>query len=156
MKYKKYFLLLFLAFFFLWTSCEKDDVCLGATTPKMVIRFYDYSQADIIKPTTELTVVALPSKDTLYKETATDSIAIPLDPNQNFTEYIFIENNNPDTLKITYDLSPYFVSKACGYIMFFDQVSVEVNQDNDLWIKQIELIENQIHIDTSAHVKIYH
>ncbi len=156
MKIKKSLFFLFAILLSISYSCEKDDVCLGATTPKMVIRFYDYSQTSDIKPTTDLTVIALPVQDTIYKQEATDSIALPLDVHKNYTEYVFIENNNPDTLKISYQLHPYFVSKACGYIMFFDDVSIEQKPDNNQWIKQIDIIQNQIQIDTSAHVKIYH
>jgi hypothetical protein len=155
MKHKKTFTLILLSLMIFLFACEKDDVCLGTSTPEMVMRFYDFNTHEL-KPTTQLTVVTLPSKDTLFKEISIDSIAIPLDVNQHYTEYLFIENNNPDTLKITYDLNPYFVSKACGYIMFFDQLNVEIKPDPDVWIKQIEIIQNQIQTDTSAHVKIYH
>ena len=155
MKFKKKVYLLIIPFLFLLNSCEKDDVCLGASTPKLVIRFYEYNQSNT-KPTTDLTIIALPDRDTLYKQSAVDSIALSLDVNKNFTEYVFIESNNPDTLKVSYDLHPYFVSKACGYIMFFENLNVELKPDNDLWIKQIEITQSEVKIDTSAHVKIYH
>ncbi len=156
MKIKKSLFFLITILLSISYSCEKDDVCLGPTTPKMIIRFYDYSQTSDIKPTADLTVIALPVQDTIYKQEATDSIALPLDINNNSTKYIFIENNNPDTLQISYDLHPFFVSKACGYIMFFDDIAIELKPDGNQWIKQIGIIQNQIQIDTSAHVKIYH
>ena len=155
MKFKKKVYLLIIPFLFLLNSCEKDDVCLGASTPKLVIRFYEYNQSNT-KPTTDLTIIALPDRDTLYKQSAVDSIALSLDVNKNFTEYVFLESNNPDTLKVSYDLHPYFVSKACGYIMFFKNLNVELKPDNNLWIKQIEITQSEVKIDTSAHVKIYH
>jgi len=155
MKIKKKIYLFIIPFLFLLNSCEKDDVCLGASTPKLVVRFYEYKQSTV-KPTQDLTIIALPGLDTIYKQNAVDSIALSLDVNKNFTEYVFIESNNPDTLKISYDLHPYFVSKSCGYIMFFENLNIELKPDNDLWIKKTEITQAQIKIDTSAHVKIYH
>ncbi len=154
MNYKKS-LFFVIASLLLLLACEKDDVCLGADTPKMVMRLYDFDTHEL-KPASDLTVVALPSRDSLYKNISTDSLAVPLDINQDFTEYVLTENNNPDTLHITYTRSLFFVSKACGYIMFFENLGVEVKPDGNLWIKDVEIIENQIKADTSAHVKIYH
>ncbi len=153
MNYKKSLFLLLWPFLFL--SCEKDDVCIGATTPDLIGRFYDFN-LHTPKPTTDFTLIALPQQDTLYKEASIDSILLPLDTQHTTTKYVFIEGSNPDTLKISYDLNPHFVSKACGYIMYFDNLNIQISPDNDLWIKQIEILQNTINIDTSAHVKIYH
>jgi len=156
MNYKKSFFFLLGASFLFFSSCEKDDVCIGAATPKLIARFYNFNSQSETKPTADLSVIALPLQDTLYKHVAIDSISLPLDTQKNYTEYVFIEGTNPDTLKISYDLNPYFVSKACGYIMLFENVTIQLKPDNDLWIKQIEILQNNIKIDTSAHVKIYH
>ena len=67
-------------------SCQKDDFCIDATTPQLIIRFYDNDEPTEYKSTTGLYVWAN-ELDTIYNNISTDSIAIPLNPSLDFTVY---------------------------------------------------------------------
>ncbi len=154
--FKKNTIIFIVLLFSIISSCEKDDICLEYMTPNLVIRFYDNNQTDTVKEVNELTIIALPIKDTIYKNVKKDSISLALDVNNDFSTYVFISGNNTDTLKFTYLRKDIFVSKSCGYKTFFEQLDSQLIIDTDNWIKNTEIIESKITVDTLAHVKIYH
>lgn len=156
MKHKIGFIITLFALFFSFLSCEKDDVCLSPMTPKLVFRLYDNAQIDDLKEAEHLYVIALPDNDTIYKDVQADSIAISLDVNQDATKYIFVKDNNNDTVLCTYQRKNIFVSKACGYKANFYQLNVEKVVDADNWILNMNVENQEVTNDTLAHVKIYH
>ena len=79
-KYIFHIFILLVAF----SSCEKDDICLEATTPMLVIRFYDINNPENVKSVNSLTVWAI-NKDSIYENKAIDSIVIPLNLNEILT-----------------------------------------------------------------------
>lgn len=147
----------------LLTSCERDDICIEPTTPKLIIRFYDASNPANLKNVKLLSVWAT-GKDTLvnYKSLTTDSIAIPLNVNATLTDYHFktntidgsIVNNIIDALTINYTPEEVFVSRSCGYKTIFNNTTVTVNTNN--WIQSINVLNPNINNEILAHVKIYH
>jgi len=139
----------------LFSACEKDDICLEPATPKLVIRFYDIANPDEFKAVEDLQIVLDSQSDTIKFGTK-DSIAIPLDVNNNSCQYKFITGTNPDVLFFTYQREDVFISKTCGYKTYFHQLAVDIQPDADNWIRQIEIIHNSVTIDTIAHVKVYH
>ncbi len=147
----------------LLTSCERDDICIEPTTPKLIIRFYDANNPTNLKDVKLLSVWAT-GKDTLvnYNSLTTDSIAIPLAVNATFTEYHFksntidgsIVNNMIDALTINYTTEDIFVSRSCGYKTIFNNTTVTANTNN--WIQSINVLNPNINNEILAHVKIYH
>ncbi|PCH51864.1 MAG: hypothetical protein COC22_04990, partial [Flavobacteriaceae bacterium] len=90
---KKYFTII-LVFFLTILSCEKDDFCVGTTTPNLVIRFYNNDiQTDVKKILLDSVWAIDKNGIEQYKNISIDSIAIPLNLNENSTTYI-IENNS--------------------------------------------------------------
>jgi len=136
-------------------ACEKDDICLEPATPKLVIRFYDAANPDVLKAVTDLQVVAIGVQDTV-KYIAKDSIAIPLDVNNDHCQFKLISSSNPDVINFSYQRENVFISKICGYKTYFHQLEAELQTDSDNWIQQIDIINHSVTIDTSAHVKIFH
>ena len=154
-----YILLFSLAF----ASCEKDDICLLPTTPKLVLRFYDTTNQTTLKSVERLSVWA-DGKDTLstYKSVTLDSIAIPLNVNTTQTIYHFKTNsvdgnkanNVINTFTINYTTTEEYVSRSCGFKTIFNNVTISSNNG---WVQSftptsLTIIDNQ----TSAHVKIFH
>ncbi len=139
------------------TACRKDDICTGDGTPDLKIIFVDNSNPATEKPVGELHVTALPQQDTLIKgQTNIKRLSIPLNVNDDISNFIFTSGQNADTLIFHYTREQVFVSKSCGYKIIFHQLIVDLQQDNDNWIKQIELINNDVVTDTVVHLKIYH
>jgi hypothetical protein len=129
-----------LLFTFGLSSCEKDDICDPdtPTTPRLVISFYDNSDANLARKVVNLKVVGkdkegkdLPTgvvfnpsstTDTKYYANGT-SISIPLQTNENTTTYSFIYNaastdptlTNTDVIRFDYTHKDVYVSRACGF-----------------------------------------
>lgn len=160
----KRFLILLIFTLAIISGCEKDDICLSPTTPKLILRFYDAANPTTTKSTQDLSVWAN-GKDTLstYKSVALDSIAIPLNVNDTQTIYHLktnsvdgnIVNNISNTITINYTTKDEYVSRSCGFKTIFSNVTISSN--NGGWIQSftpnsLTTIDNE----TSAHVQIFH
>jgi len=137
------------------TACRKDDICTMDATPKLHLAFYDTTQPDTQKIISDLSVIALPDNDTISAHQSTAAIGLPLNVNTNHCVFILANQNNNDTLSFQYQRETVFISKSCGYKMFFHQLQVDLQHDNNNWIQQIEVLKTDIVSDT-IHIKIYH
>ena len=161
-------LLLFLMIFIAFSACEKDDICVDGDTPLMIIRFYDNENPGELKAVPNLRIVGLGQSstvNTIADRTSLDSVALPLRINEISTGFIFIsdsadeddlETGNIDTLRFNYGTQEIFISRACGYIANYDDLSETITQDGDNWIQNIEIVSPLIKLQDSAHVKIFH
>lgn len=148
---KKYSLLLFL-FVIAFSNCEKDDICVEATTPMLIIKFYDYTNPENSKLVNSLTVWAN-EKDNLYNNEQLDSIVIPLNLNENYTLYKFQSGSDIDSVNIAYERKDIFVSRSCGYKTVFENLTIETT---DTWIKDYLINNSTIENETNTHINIYH
>ncbi len=153
--------ILFLALVF--TACEKDDICLSPTTPKLVVRFYDNANQTALKSVERLSIWA-DGKDTLsiYKSVSLDSVTIPLNVNTTQTIYHLKTNtvdgnkanNLINTITINYTTTEEYISRSCGFKTIFNNVTISSNNG---WIQSFTPTSlTKIDTQTSAHVKIYH
>ena len=141
------------------TSCEKDDFCIDPVTPNMIIRFYDATSTSDFKSVTEL--YAWPDgRDSVIVNQTTDSIAIPLDVNNNQTIYKLSTGTVENQLTINYDVELVYVSRSCGYKAIFNNVTV--TSDN-VWVQSLSpdsvtttATITTINNESAAHVQIYH
>ena len=133
-------------------SCQKDDICIDPVTPNLVIRFYDNDDATEYKSVVDLYVWA-EGLDTIYDGVNTDSIAIPLNPAQDFTIYHLSSGTTQDDITIDYIRNEVFVSRSCGYKYNFEDLSLSGVTNN--WILNTE-ITNQTVEDETEHIKILH
>ena len=161
-------LLLFLMIFISFSACEKDDICVDGDTPLMIIRFYDNENPGELKAVPNLRIVGLGQSstvNTIADRTSLDSVALPLRINEINTGFIFIsdsadeddlETGNIDTLSFDYSTQEIFISRACGYIANYDNLSETITSDSENWIQNIEIVTPLIKLQDGAHVKIYH
>ena len=135
-------------------SCQKDDFCIDPITPDLVIRFYDNTDPENYKSVSELTVWA-EGKEVLenYNNISTDSLAIQLDPAEDFTIYHLSLNGVEDHITINYLRNEVFVSRSCGYKYNFTELDL-TNVSNN-WILNTE-ITNQTVENETEHIKILH
>lgn len=159
----KRFLILIIFTLALISGCEKDDICLSPTTPKLILRFYDNANQTILKSAARLSIWA-DGKDTIsnYKSVSLDSVAIPLNVNTSQTVYHLktnsvdgnIANNVTSTLTINYTTTEEYVSRSCGFKTIFNNVTITSNNG---WIQSFTPTSiTTINNETSAHVKIFH
>lgn len=145
------------------SGCEKDDICLSPTTPKLVLRFYDTANPNTVKNVERLSIWA-DGKDTIsnYKSVVLDSVAIPLNVNTTQTIYHLKTNsvngnkanNITDTFTINYTTTEEYVSRSCGFKTIFNNVTITSTNG---WIQSFTPTSlTTIDTQTSAHVQIFH
>ena len=178
MKHKFSYLLLLVCFsiLFLAAACEKDDICAAttATTPRLVIGFYDAADPETYKAVTSLRILGVRAdSDTLLIDSDRsdrDSIFVPLRTQDMVTTYKLIlnsaddgttmeETGNTDILTINYTPNDVFISRACGYKTNYNLTSFEVADDGDRWIAAtpaIEITNQLVENEFTTHVKIFH
>ncbi|WP_347921704.1 DUF6452 family protein [Pontimicrobium sp. SW4] len=153
-------------------ACEKDDICseATATTPQLVIRFYDALIPEDTKSISGLFVYGINDADeTVFFKNITigtkDSIAIPLRTDSNMTKLVFHKDlvdtddllvGNPDTVDVSYERKDIYVSRACGYKATFTNLGAVLTPDADNWIINITIENNTIDNENAAHINIYH
>ena len=175
---KKFYIpILVLITFISFGACEKDDICIDGDTPLLVIRFYDVDDPTELKKVTKFRIVGIGQNTTVTTvsdRTDSDSIAIPLKVTEKTTGFYFISNSSNvettdsggetvtveggdlDTLYFNYNRIDKFVSRACGYIANYEDLSGDLKTETDNWIKDIEIVTPLVENSTAAHVKIYH
>jgi len=161
---KLYILTLILIGAFL-QSCERDEICIDAITPHLILRFYDMDDPETKKSVNGLIVEAeINGELDSIKIILNDSIPLPLNVYEHQTTFILTKNSadpatlNKDKLIVTYEVENVFVGRSCGYKSVFKNVTYTIEDvDNDeLWMKSKELISEQIENENNAHLKIFH
>ena len=155
-------------------ACEKDDICpeATATTPQLIVRFYDAVTSENLKSVSGLFVYGINdnSETVFFKSMSiktTDSIALTLRTDSNITKFVFHKDlvetsdllvGNPDTVDVNYIKDNIYVSRACGYKATFTNLGATPLADADNWISSINIIaeNNTINNENAAHINIYH
>jgi hypothetical protein len=162
------YLVLFALVFILSYSCEKDDICVDGDTPLLIIRFYDVTDTLLPKAAPALRIVGIENGNpvnTFTDRSSLDSVALPLRINETVTSFKIIlnsdgdddvETGNIDTLVFNYETQEVFVSRACGFVANYDNLTELLTADADNWIQNIEIANPSIKSLDSAHVKIFH
>ena len=165
---KKIYLLFICLLSISFSSCEKDDICEAttATTPKLIIEFYDILNPLVKKNITNLALKEINSTASLIFN-GTSKIQIPLKTNQDLTKYCFILNStdvaikNEDFLLFNYSRQTVFVSRACGFKTNFTLdstlpfIKTETSIPDGYWIQNVVIIKSNITNENEIHAKIY-
>lgn len=165
-----------ITFLLLTLSCEKDDICtsIDANTPHLKIKFFNNLDREATKKVENLLVVGIDNNLSYGAESSRDSIAIPLRILENNTSYRLIKDymiddndtpddptddfatGNEDVIIINYENEEVFISKACGFKNVFNNVNFGFTDDDDSWILNSSVINNNIENENNAHIHIYH
>ena len=165
---KKILVLLLLTLSF--SGCEKDDICVDDTTPRLVLEFYDDANPANTKNVTNLKIKgegAVGDLD-LGNFSGVSKIELPLKNTADMTKYSLILNststtgtNNEDFLQFDYTRQNVYVSRACGYKTIYELNSPNGLTHTDaatpdlLWIRNISIQTNNIETENEVHIKIY-
>ena len=152
------------------SSCEKDDICGEGDTPQLVIGFFDIDDTTEAKDVPSLRIKEI-ILDTVIntitdRSSSLDSIGVPLRSDVTSTSFAFItdsaddadtgdETGNIDTLTISYSLREAFVSRACGYVMNYDDLTISLPASANNWIQDITVVQKTVENSKSIHVKIF-
>lgn len=150
-------------------SCQRSDICSETTptTPRLVIKFYDFQNPDSLKAVNNFNAKTINSPNFYYNNPKTDTVVmIPLRTDKNFTNYEFVINQydstaqtNSDTLKFSYAPKAVYVSRACGYKTEFLEFNASAvhETDNSNWVKSVQVQQpNDIIDEQTTHLYIYH
>ncbi len=153
----------------LWMAgCEKDDICVDGDTPLLVVQFFDQAEPETPKEVERLRVIGLGNGSpvpTFADRSNRDSIALPLRPGEEETTFILIRDSrddegvdtgNPDTLRLTYETLGAFVSRACGFVANYENLSGTLQPDTANWILNIEVDTTSVQSQEIRHVSIFH
>ena len=152
-----------------FSSCEKDDICeeTTATTPKLIIEFYDVLNPTVLKNVTNLAVKEIGIASAVISFNSVSKIQLPLKTNEVITKYSFILNStdvtidNEDFLQFKYTHQNVFVSRACGFKTIFtlDPTTPYIKSDastpDGFWIRNITVETSNITTENETHIKIY-
>ncbi len=157
------------------SSCEKDDICSpeNTYTPLLVIEFYNFSNREELKNVNTLRIAteendSLRFVNTINDRTNTNSITLPLKSFETSTSFIFIANSadeeetgnetgNIDTVTFNYENKEVFISRGCGFINNYENLTSTFNDGEDSpWIRSIEIVNSIVKNQDSTHVKIFH
>ena len=144
-------------------QCEKDDICLVETqgTPRVILRLFDKENQQVYKSASNITIIGL-NKDNPLKVLNSDSIAIPLRTNYNFTRYIFSKNIGDsiykDTIQFNHTRVDKYMNRSCGFKSEFliDSNLIEMISGDLNWIYNFKILNKKVSNETKAHVAIYH
>lgn len=165
-------LLIALTLFYV-SSCEKDDICVDGDTPLLVIGFFDVEDTTAFKRVPSIRIRNIDIDSVLNNDTfgdrsnSPDSLQVPLRSNAITTMYQIISDSeddtdteqeigNIDTLTITYDLGEAFVSRACGFVANYDNITVTLTEGAENWIQDISVVQPNVENTDNIHVKIFH
>lgn len=168
---KKIPVILFLALLWVSSGCEKDDICdpATATTPQLVIDFYDITNPTLTKNVTNLLVLG-EGMDTGILFNGKNTIKIPLKITADSTTFQFILNYgntvtpslvNSDVFQFNYSRNNIYVSRACGYKTLFtlDDTNPyalsELDPLGTTWIKNIIVNQYQITNENETHINVF-
>ena len=166
-------ILLIASLLFYVSSCEKDDICVEGDTPLLVIGFFDAEDTTEAKQVTSIRIKNIDIDSILDNDSfndrsdSPDSLSVPLRSTAVTTMYQLISNSdddaeteletgNIDTLTITYELSEAFVSRACGFVMNYNNIEVSLTEDSDNWVQDISVVQPNVENTDNIHVKILH
>ncbi|MDO6759272.1 DUF6452 family protein [Tamlana sp. 2_MG-2023] len=165
---------------FIAIACEPDDICPEgtATTPRLIIDFYDVINPDTQKNVFDLVVVGVGNNSVLsgYSFVDTDEVLLPLKTDDNTTQYALIANatvndngtpddesddfleGNQDIISISYSREEVYVSRACGYKTIYKNVTLTIEDDGDNWmLSRQPITENQsVENENEAHFIVSH
>jgi hypothetical protein len=133
-------------------SCEKDDICVDTDTPKLIIRFKSTLNDELLA-VDELTVWP-EGRDSIYVGISSDSIALPLNVGASGTLYKLAKGDLIDEVQISYTSRDVYISRSCGFIANFDQLSAP--EYSTEWIGSVRIDTTTIENEQAAHITIFH
>ena len=110
-------------------SCVDVEVCDESYESELVVRFKSLTDGEAADTTVSaFTLFGIRDGKTdslLYDADALAGFVVPLDPNNEFSSYVMLINEQTDTLVVSYDHESYMISYSCGFANIFTLKDVE-------------------------------
>ena len=144
------------------SSCEKDDVCVENDSVYINLVFYSVEDGSTAKSVSGFSLLDL-NGDIVqnYDNTTVSAIALVLPTSetsyglilQKRTEVDGLTINTNDTLNFSYTPKATYVSRACGYIRTYTDLS---NHSTRNWVNEVIVNTPEINSNNDEHVAILH
>lgn len=154
--------ILALATLLICSSCEKDDVCVENDSVYVNLVFYSAEDGSTAKSVSGFSLLDL-NGDIVqnYDNTTVTAIALVLPTSQSSYDLILqkrtevdgLSINTNDTLNFSYTPKATYVSRACGYIRTYTDLS---NHSTSNWISEVIVNIPEINSNNDEHVAILH
>ena len=144
------------------SSCEKDDVCVENDSVYVNLVFFSVEDGSTAKSVSGFSLLDL-NGDIVqnYDNTTVSAIALVLPTSetsyglilQKRTEVDGLTINTNDTLNFSYTPKATYVSRACGYIRTYTDLS---NHSTRNWVNEVIVNTPEINSNNDEHVAILH
>ena len=144
------------------SSCEKDDVCVENDSVYINLVFFSVEDGSTAKSVSGFSLLDL-NGDIVqnYDNTTVSAIALVLPTSetsydlilQKRTEVDGLTINTNDTLNFNYIPKATYVSRACGYIRTYTDLSINSTSN---WINEVIVNSSEINSNSDEHVAILH
>jgi len=146
-------LLLFIA------SCATQDICDDDSQSYLVVRFKTLEEGNItdtIMGGMSIYGIREGKADSLlYDSLSVSVVELPLDPNNESSQFVLSNELRQDTLLLSYTSEAYLISYSCGFASRF---TLEQFSNNGSWVSDMEMIEGEIDAELETneeHLWIY-
>jgi hypothetical protein len=148
-------------------GCTKDDICPEGTptTPRLIIKFMDFSNRSLAKEVTNLRVALTNNEEEAIFQNTDSIFQIPLNPSLTSVQFTFTqdtagEEENSDNIRFTYGIGEdVYINRACGFNTTFTALGAEVRPEgaaNSNWLRDLDIINNTIENEDVTHITIFH
>ena len=130
-----------------------------------IIVFKDAAISSEFKEVPGLTVqTAEINSEIVIDNQTTDSIAIPLNPGADVTNYRFTINSNTDTansdfIDFSYNREDLYVNRACSFKSIFTNLNANLQGEGSAnWIFNIDItaLNDSVENENETHITIFH
>ena len=151
-----------LASLLIFSSCEKDDICVENDSVYVNLVFYNSGDGSTAKSVSGFSLLDL-NGDIIqnYNNTTVTAIALVLPTSQSSYDLILQKRtevdgltiNTNDTLNFNYIPKATYVSRACGYIRTYTDLNINSTRN---WISGVIVNTPEINSNNDEHVAILH
>lgn len=135
-------------------SCESSEICRDNTDTPLRLGFYDAEDGSISVYIDSITVFGIGREDSLIYDNAKSvtRIEVPLNPNKDTTEFVFVFPEYIDTLAVIHSSQSNLISVGCGFSSFFSIKDINYTNNEIVAIyKEFLEITNEL----NEHFKVY-
>lgn len=138
-------------------GCEKDDICVDGDSALLQIEFRDASNQEVVKTVPSLSVFL---NDQAYQGISNKTVSkidLALAADQTLYAFDLFQADNETADRIIINVNPKmtYVSRACGFVLEFEQLSVSTLSQKS-WISSVEVVTELVNATNAPHIVIYH
>jgi len=140
---------------FLLNSCEPDTACKLSRNVELHISFKTWSDGTLQDTSiSDLSIFGISREDSLlYDKSSVETVSLPLNPSSDSVSFVFTQNEQHDTLLLTYNREIYMLSIECGFITRYKIISASVRGQ---MADSLSIPESLVSTDDVTNINLYY